>query len=69
VGFFVLQWSIPAALMWLIITPTSFISILLLYEFLVRRSSLLRFLFGMKQRTNISPVASPEAALAGGQVR
>jgi glucan biosynthesis protein C len=48
VGFFVVQWAISAALMWLTIVTTSFAIIMLLYEYLVRRYNTLRFLFGMK---------------------
>jgi peptidoglycan/LPS O-acetylase OafA/YrhL len=48
VGYFVVQWAIPAGLMWLIILTASFAIIMLLYEFLVRRHNTLRFLFGMK---------------------
>jgi len=48
VGFFVVQWAILAARMWLIIASTSFTIIMILYEFLVRRHNTLRFLFGMK---------------------
>jgi peptidoglycan/LPS O-acetylase OafA/YrhL len=48
VGFIVVQWSIPVALRWLIIAVSSFATIMLLYEYLVRRNNTLRFLFGMK---------------------
>jgi glucans biosynthesis protein C len=47
-GYFVVQSALPDGVKWLIIAPTSFVIILLLYEFLVRRSNVLRFLFGMK---------------------
>jgi peptidoglycan/LPS O-acetylase OafA/YrhL len=47
-GFFVVQWPLPALLKWLIIAPVSFLIIAALYEFLVRRIGVLRFLFGMK---------------------
>jgi hypothetical protein len=33
VGFFVVQWSIPVALRWLIIAVSSFVTIMLLYEY------------------------------------
>jgi peptidoglycan/LPS O-acetylase OafA/YrhL len=48
VGYFVVQWSIPAALKFLVIDALSFIVIMALYEFIVRRVNVLRFLFGMK---------------------
>lgn len=48
VGYFVVQWSIPAALKFLVIDALSFVVIMALYEFIVRRVNVLRFLFGMK---------------------
>jgi len=48
VGYFVVQWAIPDLLKWMIIFPTSFVVIVALYELLVRRFNLMRFLFGMK---------------------
>lgn len=48
IGYFVVQqpWSILVK--WLVITPLSLATILLVYEFAVRRVNALRFLFGMK---------------------
>ncbi len=48
VGFFVLQWAIPDVMKWAIIATSSFVISVGLYEVLVRRFNLLRFLFGMK---------------------
>jgi glucan biosynthesis protein C len=48
VGFFVVRWPIPDLLKWAIILSSSFAIIMGLYEFLIRRSNILRFLFGMK---------------------
>ncbi len=64
VGFFVVQWAIPVSLMWLIIAASSFAIIMLLYEFLVRRSNLLRILFGMKPVIKSPAVQPVEAVLA-----
>jgi hypothetical protein len=50
VGYFVVQWAIPDLLKWLIVLPVSFFIIMVLYEFLVRRFNVMRFLFGMKPR-------------------
>ena len=63
VGFFVLQWAIPAGLMWLITAASSFAIIMLVYEYLVRRNNTLRFLFGMKQIVDRQTVTvqQPEA--------
>ncbi len=48
IGYFVVQWQVPDFAKWVIIASTSFAIIMLLYEFLVRRVNVLRFLFGMK---------------------
>jgi hypothetical protein len=48
VGFFVVSWDIPDLIKWLVIVVDSFGLIMGIYEFLVRRINLLRFLFGMK---------------------
>ena len=48
VGYFVVQWAIPAAVKFAIIDAVSFVIIMALYEFAVRRFNVLRFLFGMK---------------------
>jgi len=47
-AFFVVQWAIPDLLKFLFILIVSFGVVMVLYEFLVRRLNLLRFLFGMK---------------------
>jgi hypothetical protein len=49
-GFFILGWAIPDLLKFIIILLISFGVVLLIYQFLVRRYNLLRFLFGMKLR-------------------
>ncbi len=48
VGYFVTQWAISDAAKYVIIAAVSFAIIIALYEFLVRRFNILRFLFGMK---------------------
>jgi glucans biosynthesis protein C len=50
VGYFVVQWVILDLLKWAMILAVSFVLIMILYEFLVRRFNVLRFLFGMKTR-------------------
>ena len=47
-GYFVVQWAIPDLLKFVIILTVSFFVIIGLYEFVVRRFNVLRFLFGMK---------------------
>jgi surface polysaccharide O-acyltransferase-like enzyme len=48
VGYFVLQWGIPDVLEWAIVVVISFAVIMGIYDLLVRRINVLRFLFGMK---------------------
>ncbi len=48
VGYFVVQWTVPAVLKFLVIDVVSFAVIMILYEFMVRRVNVLRYLFGMK---------------------
>jgi len=62
VAYFVVQWAIPDLLKWLIVVPVSFAIIMLLYEFLVRRFNVMRFLFGMKPRPKAA-VAQPQEAV------
>ena len=62
VGYFVVQWNIPAVLKWAIIVVVSFPIITLLYEFLVRRFNLMRFLFGMKPLPKAPAAQLQEAA-------
>jgi len=48
IGFYVIQWSSNIGSKYLLISITSFTIIMVIYEILVRRINLLRFLFGMK---------------------
>jgi glucan biosynthesis protein C len=48
VGYFVLQWGLPDVFEWATIVAISFVVIMTLYEFTVRRFNVMRFLFGMK---------------------
>ncbi len=48
IGYFVMTWEIPDALKWAIVFTSSFIVIIILYTFLIRKLDLFRFLFGMK---------------------
>lgn len=65
VGYFIVQWPIPAVLKWVTILVASFAIIMVLYEFLVRRVNVLRVLFGMKPMAG-RPVVRPSVATAGG---
>lgn len=59
VGYFVVQLQIPDLLKWALIAWVSFGSILLLYEFVIRRVNVLRFLYGMKVRSrSVAPLTT-----------
>lgn len=48
IGFYVVQWDIGIAYKYLLISTSSMIVIMMIYEALIKRINLLRFLFGMK---------------------
>jgi hypothetical protein len=52
IGFYIIQWSSPIGTKFFIISITSFTILMAIYEILIRRINLLRFLFGMKQVNN-----------------
>ena len=52
IGYYVIQWSGNIGSKFLIISITSFTIIMAIYEILIRRFNLLRFLFGMKTKIN-----------------
>ena len=62
VGYFVVRWPVPDLAKWALIAPTSFAIIMVLYEFLVRRINLLRFLFGMR------PLLQPKRERVAGRL-
>jgi hypothetical protein len=50
IGFYVVQWNAGIALKYLVISTSSLIVVMLLYELLIKRFNLLRFLFGLKTK-------------------
>ena len=48
IGYFVVQWAIPDLAKWAIIFVSSFIVIMAIYEYIVRRFNVMRVLFGMR---------------------
>jgi len=58
VGYFVTQWNIPDLLKWGIIAAISFLVIMALYEFPIRRFNFMRFLFGMKALPHSKVISS-----------
>jgi len=69
IGYFVVQWAIPDLAKWAIIFVSSFTVIMAVYEYLVRRVNILRFLFGMKPMSKPSVVSSGESIFASGKAR
>ncbi len=51
VGFFVVQWNMASWAKYLLITTLCFAFIALIYEFIVKRVNVIRFLFGMHMKT------------------
>jgi len=48
VGFFVVRWAMGVVPKYLIISTISFVAIMVIYEFVLRRINFFRFLFGMR---------------------
>jgi len=63
VGYFVVQWAIPDLLKWAIILSASLTIIMGIYEFLIRRFNVMRFLFGLKPLSKQPAARSREAFL------
>jgi peptidoglycan/LPS O-acetylase OafA/YrhL len=63
VSYFVVQWAIPDWTKFITVIIVSFLIVMGLYEYLVRRFNLLRFLFGMKLNSAMRSVPSPETQL------
>ncbi len=63
IGYFVVQTDLPAWLKYGITSVCSFVVILGLYELLVRRSNVLRVLFGMRPPASPAAVKTPQVAV------
>ena len=53
IGFFIIKWNLNVMLKYLIISTSSFALIMIIYELLIRRFKIIRFLFGMKTEVQI----------------
>jgi hypothetical protein len=49
IGFYVVQWEVPALVKYLVISLTALVATLVLYDVGVRRTAVTRVLFGMKR--------------------
>ena len=47
-GFFIINWNTPVFVKYLFLSMTSFVIIIMVYEYVVRRLGFMRFLFGLK---------------------
>jgi glucans biosynthesis protein C len=61
IGFFVIQWRLGIMVKYVIISSTSLASIMAIYQLLIRRFSVTRFLFGMKAGKRLAQVPALEA--------
>ena len=68
VGYFIVRWDIPAAAKFALISSGSFILIVAVYEYLVRRWNVMRVLFGMKVKTKAQTVNPKVTSQIGLQV-
>ena len=62
VGYFVVRWAIPDLAKWAIILVSSFVIIMTVYEFVVRRFNVMRVLFGIRplsKASSLQPKAVP----------
>ena len=66
VGYFVVSLALPDLVKFVVIAIVSFATIMGLYEFVIRRVNVLRFLFGMKSTRRAAPAPqAPKLAQAG----
>jgi len=56
VGFYVIQWTSSVGTKFFVISTVSFAIIMAIYEVLIRRVNIFRFLFGMKSKSRKKPV-------------
>jgi glucan biosynthesis protein C len=65
VGYFVVQWDIPVAAKFALISLSSFVLIMVVYEYLIRRWNVMRVLFGMKVKTKTQTVSQKVTSQIG----
>lgn len=64
IGFFVVQWDIGVLVKFVTILVASFVVTTVLYDLLVKRINIVRFLFGMQPKKKLVSIPSPEKAIA-----
>ncbi len=50
IGFYIANWNVNTIFKYLIISTSSFVAIIIVYDLVVKRINLFRFLFGMKRK-------------------
>jgi glucan biosynthesis protein C len=62
IGYFVIQWPVSIAIKFLVINVVTILATYAVYEVLIKRIGVMRFLFGMKPRSRLLDVTQAEAA-------
>lgn len=65
IGFYIIQWSSGVGTKFLMISIASFVAIMVIYEILVRRVSVLRILFGMRIKNESRTLQTALCIMAG----
>ena len=50
IGFYVVQWDLPALVKYVLISLATLLVTVLIYDIVIRRTQVTRFLFGMKAK-------------------
>ena len=66
IGFYVVQWGASILVKYVTIAVATFVTTTILYDLLVRRNNVMRFLFGMrlKKKPPEAPAPYPEGTAA-----
>ena len=65
IGFYVAQWRAGILAQYVTIAVATFVATTALYEVLVRRFNVMRFLFGMRPKRKLSPAPRMEDGATG----
>lgn len=60
IGYYIAHWTLPVPVKYILLGAASFTSIMVIYEFAIKRTKVLRFLFGMKARRSLGPIPSAD---------
>jgi glucan biosynthesis protein C len=62
IGYYVVQWNTNALLKYVTIVAATFVPTIILYEALIRRINVTRFLFGMRPKRRLTEMLAPREA-------